>query len=114
MRGTGEGLWTDLRYGVRLLMRNPAFAAVAVSSLALGIGANTALFSVTDALMLRMLPVKRAEDIVRLRTPLSFPAYRNIRDLNQTLSGHVCLQPVPSERSNRRGRGAGRRADGVR
>jgi predicted permease len=96
VRGIGEGFWTDLRSGVRLLMRNPGFAAVAVSSLALGIGANTALFSVTDALMLRMLPVKRAEDIVRLRTPLSFPAYRNIRDHNQTLSGMFAFSLFPA------------------
>jgi predicted permease len=96
VRGIGEGFWTDLRSGVRLLLRNPGFAAVAVSSLALGIGANTALFSVTDALMLRMLPVTRAEDIVRLRTPLSYPAFRNIRDHTQTLSGMVAFSLFPA------------------
>src|SRR5438093_7168082 len=96
MRGIGWGFWADLRYGVRLLLRNPGFAAVAVSSLALGIGANTALFSVTDALMLRMLPVQRAEEIVRLRTPLSFPAFRTIRDRSQTLSGMFAFSIFPA------------------
>src|SRR5262245_41999991 len=95
MRGIGRGFWADLRYGTRLLVRNPGFAAAAVSSLALGIGANTALFSVTDALMLRMLPVPHAEDIVRLRTPLSFPAFRTIRDRAQTLAGMCAFSVFP-------------------
>ncbi len=96
MRGIGRGFWADLRYGVRLLVRNPGFAAVAVSSLALGIGANTALFSVTDALMLRMLPVPHAEQIVRLRTPLSYPAFRTIRDRTQTLAGMCTFSVFPA------------------
>src|SRR5438067_5951314 len=96
MRGIGWGFWADLRYGTRLLLRNPGFAAVAVSSLALGIGANTALFSVTDALMLRMLPVPRADEIVRLRTPLSYPAFRTIRDRAQTLAGMSAFSIFPA------------------
>jgi predicted permease len=89
-------LWTDVRYGLRLLLRNPGFAAVAISSLALGIGANTALFSVTDALMLRLLPVARADEIVRLRTPLSFPAFRAIRDRTETLAGMSAFSVFPA------------------
>jgi putative ABC transport system permease protein len=96
MRGIGRGFWADLRYGARLLVRNPGFAVAAVSSLALGIGANTALFSVTDALMLRMLPVQRAEEIVRLRTPLSFPAFRTVRDQAQTLAGMCAFSVFPA------------------
>jgi len=84
MRGIGWGFWADLRYGTRLLLRNPGFAAVAVSSLALGIGANTALFSVTDALMLR------------IRTPLSYPAFRTIRDRTQTLAGMSAFSVFPA------------------
>src|SRR5262245_61241004 len=96
MGRTGEGIWSDLRSGVRLLTRNPGFAAVVVLSLALGIGANTALFSVTDALMLRMLPVTNADDLVRLRTPLSFPAFRTVRDRTQTLSGMLAFSVFPA------------------
>jgi len=82
-----EDAWRDLRSGARLLVRNPGFTGVVVCSLALGIGANTALFSVMDAMMLRMLPVPRADEIVRVRTPLSYPAFRTIRDRAQTLAG---------------------------
>src|SRR5882762_3791676 len=96
MRGIGWGFWADVRYGARLLLRNPGLAAVAVSSLALGIGANTALFSVVDAMMLRMLPVPRADEIVRLRTPLSYPAFRTIRDRTQTLAGLSAFSVFPA------------------
>ncbi len=91
-----EDAWRDLRYGARLLVRNPGFTMVVVCSLALGIGANTALFSVMDAMMLRMLPVPRADEIVRLRTPLSYPAFRTIRDRAQTLAGMSAFSIFPA------------------
>src|SRR5215510_14432710 len=53
----------DLRYGLRMLLKHKGFTAVAAMSLALGIGANTAIFSLIDAVMLRMLPVERPEQL---------------------------------------------------
>jgi predicted permease len=81
-------VWQDLRYGLRMLRRSPAFAAAAVLSLALGIGVNTAIFTLIDALMLRMLPVERPQELVVLKKvhPLnpddqfSYAAYIRFRD----------------------------------
>ena len=60
-------LWQDLRFGVRLLRLNPGFAAIAVLSLALGIGANTAIFQLLDAVRLRTLPVKNPQELAVVR-----------------------------------------------
>src|SRR4051812_6996936 len=57
-------LWQDLRYAVRTLGRTPAFTFVAILSLALGIGANAALFSVADVMLLRALPVRKPHELV--------------------------------------------------
>ncbi|MGJ5820248.1 ADOP family duplicated permease [Paludibaculum fermentans] len=61
---TGEGLWQDLRYAVRTLANTPTFTLVAVLSLALGIGANIALFSLMDVMLLRTLPVENPQQLV--------------------------------------------------
>src|SRR5271169_2350802 len=58
-----ETLWSDLRFGARLLRFNPVFAGAAILSLALGIGANTAIFQLLDAVRLRTLPVKNPQEL---------------------------------------------------
>ena len=82
-----DSLSRDLRYGTRMLLRSPVFTGVALLSLALGIGASTALFSVMDALLLKMLPVRNPEQLVQARSSLSFPAFQKIEARNQVFSG---------------------------
>src|SRR2546428_7980652 len=62
-----DNAWRDLRYGARLLRLNPSFAIVAILSLALGVGANTAIFQLLDAVRLRTLPVKDPQQLVEAR-----------------------------------------------
>ena len=89
-----EGLAKDARYGLRGLGRNPAFTLAAVLSLALGIGANTAIFSFVDALMLRMLPVDKPEQLVYLYRSggwgkgfASYPLYLEFRKHTDLFDG---------------------------
>ncbi len=90
-----EGILADIRYSLRTLLRQPAFVAVAVFSLALAIGANTAIFSFADAVLLRPVPVPDPSGLfdVTYTTPddpfegISFPDYRDVRDRSRSFTG---------------------------
>jgi predicted permease len=95
-----DEMFQDLRYGARMLLKNKMFTLVATLSLALGIGANTAIFSLINALMLRMLPVKDAHELVVFsiagpNVPLgandsfNYPLYEMFRDGNQSFTGII-------------------------
>ena len=95
-------LLQDLRYALRTLRKSPLFTIVAVFSLALGIGANTAIFTLVHQLILELLPVKHPEELVLLtsrgehygsntgRNAISYPMYQDFRDKNQVFSGMFC------------------------
>ena len=91
----------DLRYASRVLRKNPGFAAAAILSLALGIGINTAVFSLINAVLLRTLPVKNPEQLVVLtfgsehRSDFSYPMYQDLRSGTSVLSGMLCRFTIP-------------------
>src|SRR5262245_7517722 len=87
-----QTLWQDLRYGARMLLKKPGFTLIAVITLALGIGANTAIFSLVNTALLRPLPVERQEQLVSINNvalnlpAVSYPNYRDFRDRNNSFS----------------------------
>jgi predicted permease len=88
-------LWQNIRFGVRAFVRSPGFAAVTAISLALGIGANTAVFGILDAVLFRQLPVPQPQQLVELspiyrnggRVPFSFPMFQALERGQQVFSG---------------------------
>ena len=94
------GVAADIRYALRALRREPGFLAVAVLSVALGVGVNTAVFSFVDAYVLRPLPLPHPSSVLRISnsTPnarvegLSYPDFRDIRDGNRSFSGLVAFR----------------------
>ncbi|HXZ18598.1 MAG TPA: ABC transporter permease, partial [Candidatus Acidoferrales bacterium] len=123
--GTLETLWQDVKYAARLLRRNPGFAAAAILSLALGIGANAALFELLNAVRLRTLPVKNPQelahvmidhpngatgDFVSRYSEITFPQWELIRDRQQSFSGIFAWSP---HRMNMAPRGEVRNIEGL-
>src|SRR3954466_40647 len=98
---------SDFRYALRTLLNAPAFTVIVVLTLALGIGANTAIFSLTDQVLLRLLPVKAPDRLVVLDGPgafrgrtfnngtFSYPMYRDVRDQNTVFDGVLARFPTP-------------------
>src|ERR1043165_3531641 len=93
-------LLQDIRYGIRMLFKNRAFTIVAILSLALGIGANTTIFTLVNAILLQALPVTKPAELVTVFgtdeknrgdqfafSPISYPNYKDYRDQNDVFSG---------------------------
>jgi len=99
-----SGIWRDLKYAFRMLAKNPGFTTVVVLTLALGIGANTAIFSFVDQLLLRSLPFPEPDRLVApqfrsmqtsdLYSSMSYPDYVYYRDHSVTLAGLAAFDDV--------------------
>jgi hypothetical protein len=98
-----DELFQDLRFSIRLLIKNPGFSAVAVLTLALGIGANTAIFTLLDEVLIRTLPVERPDRLVTFAedaggTPAVF-SYRSFDELRARTDPSLASPPTFSARS---------------
>src|SRR5207247_3583669 len=116
-RSTMQTLFQDIRYGLRQLLKRPGFTFLAIISMALGIGANTAIFSLVDTVVFRPLPVRNASELQELYGTLhngaddtiqSYLNYKDYRDRNQVFSGLIAYRIVVASLShhgnNERGR----------
>ena len=96
-----EGIFQDLRHGARMLGKNPGLTLIAIASIAIGVGANAAMFSMADGLVFRPLPVPRADQIIAVTATaprasevffltnnrISYLDYVDLRDRSQTFAG---------------------------
>ena len=105
-RNPFHGMGSDIRAGLRTFRKNPAFAAIVVLTLALGIGANTAIFSLVDAVMLRSLPVSHPEQLVQVTIgvgddEVTNPIWEQLRDRQQARAqrlerGRIAIPEAPA------------------
>ena len=101
-------LWQDIRFGLRMLRKSPGFTLVAVLSLTLGIGANTAIFSLVNTALLRPLPIAKPEQLVALNNAsenrtfptFSYPNYKDFRDRSESFSGLIGYRFTPCSLSH--------------
>src|SRR5687767_2294914 len=101
----------DLKFAFRQLLKNPGFTAVAVLTLALGIGANTAIFSVIDAVLLKMLPVRNPEQLLALNhaggdrsgNGFPYPVFERLAEQNQAFSDLFAFSTWPESTTTIRG-----------
>ncbi len=101
-----NAFWQDIRFGIRVLAKNPGFTLIAILTLALGIGANTAIFSILNQILLRRLPVRNPDELVMLTSPgpkrghvwsdgddseiFSYPLYKGLAKNTSVFSGVIC------------------------
>src|SRR5262245_21921710 len=100
-----EKLWRDFRYGLRMLVKHPGFTLVAVITLALGVGANTAIFSVVNGVLLNPLPYHEPDNLMGVmesqpknnlgQQPVSFPNFSDWKEQNRAFEQLAAYRTAP-------------------